>query len=276
MGQGTKWGRTLCPLWEYISFLDLPKIFHGYFLACNETADRFAKEALSLGNKEETAASSKVKRYCAFQSENSTRPWFCHVEFSKQDKVVRLYNNKFPDVVVDRAYMRRLVYKFTTTFNLNDAPRSVRPSTFTKEDEIGILVQFTVNPHSILLMAASEVNISKSTIQRVLKKHKFQPYKVELHQEIHHTQHPQKLSVWAGILENSVIGPFFIDGNLNGPQYLGMLQRNIVPAIYNITQGIYDPFFQHDGAPPYYDINVRTFLDQVFPERWIGRRGAVE
>ncbi|KAG8284706.1 hypothetical protein J6590_097215 [Homalodisca vitripennis] len=33
---------------------------------------------------------------------------------------------------------------------------------------------------------------------------------------------------------------------------------------------------QQDGAPPHYDINVRTFFDEVFPKRWIGRRGAVE
>ncbi|KAG8259970.1 hypothetical protein J6590_107649, partial [Homalodisca vitripennis] len=67
-------------------------------------------------------------------------------------EAVRLYNYKFPDMVVDRAYIRRLVHKFNTTFNLNYAPRSGRPSNIT-EDEIGM---FTVNPHSSLCIAASE------------------------------------------------------------------------------------------------------------------------
>ncbi|KAJ6642846.1 hypothetical protein Bhyg_07800, partial [Pseudolycoriella hygida] len=32
-----------------------------------------------------------------------------------------------------------------------------------------------------------------------------------------HTQRPKKENVWFGILGNEVIGPFFIDGNLDGP-----------------------------------------------------------
>ena len=31
--------------------------------------------------------------------------------------------------------------------------------------------------------------------------------------------------------------------------------------------------FQQDGAPPNYERNVRKFLDDVFPNRWIGRCG---
>ena len=31
--------------------------------------------------------------------------------------------------------------------------------------------------------------------------------------------------------------------------------------------------FQQDGAPPHWGINVRRFLDTMFPERWIGRDG---
>jgi hypothetical protein len=35
-------------------------------------------------------------------------------------------------------------------------------------------------------------------------------------------------------------------------------------------------WLQQDGAPPYYAINVRRYLDQVLPGRWIGRRGPME
>ncbi|CAH2017335.1 unnamed protein product [Acanthoscelides obtectus] len=33
---------------------------------------------------------------------------------------------------------------------------------------------------------------------------------------------------------------------------------------------------QQDGAPPHYALRVRQYLDQTFPDRWIGRRGAIE
>lgn len=194
-----------------------------------------------------------------------------------------------------------------------------------------------MNPHATLRSTATEVGISKSSVRNVLKKHKFHPYKVQLHQEMNeddpdrrlqfceqllmeinnnnnyisqvcfsdeaafslhgvvnrhncrywsdvnphwmieaHTQHEQKVNVWAGILGNSIVGPFFIDGNLNGQKYLEMLEQNIVPAINGIAQDLYDPIFQQDGAPPHYHLTVRNFLNERFPGRWIGRRGAIE
>ena len=34
--------------------------------------------------------------------------------------------------------------------------------------------------------------------------------------------------------------------------------------------------FQQDGAPAHYSLEVRDWLDQKFPDRWIGRRGPIE
>jgi hypothetical protein len=39
----------------------------------------------------------------------------------------------------------------------------------------------------------------------------------------------------------------------------------------------YERFYlQQDGAPPHYHRNVRVYLDDTLPRRWIGRRGAIE
>lgn len=46
-----------------------------------------------------------------------------------------------------------------------------------------------------------------------------------------HTQTPQKLNVWAGILGDEIIGPFIIDGDLDGPKYVLLLLNQIVPAM---------------------------------------------
>ena len=35
-------------------------------------------------------------------------------------------------------------------------------------------------------------------------------------------------------------------------------------------------YFQQDGAPAHYAVSVRKWLDEHFPGRWIGSRGAVE
>lgn len=35
-------------------------------------------------------------------------------------------------------------------------------------------------------------------------------------------------------------------------------------------------YFQQDGAPAHYSLEVRAWLDQKFANRWIGRRGSIE
>ena len=34
-------------------------------------------------------------------------------------------------------------------------------------------------------------------------------------------------------------------------------------------------FFQQDGAPPHFAVDVRQYLDHQFPQRWIGRGGPI-
>ena len=50
-----------------------------------------------------------------------------------------------------------------------------------------------------------------------------------------HTQYPPKINVWAGILNDTLIGPFFIDDNLNAHAYEELLRNQIVPRIREIT-----------------------------------------
>jgi hypothetical protein len=92
------------------------------------------------------------------------------------------------------------------------------------------------------------------------------------------TQYPQKLNVWAGILGDCIIGPFFIEGNLTAEVYLELLRENIVPAIARVVEEgpQFEPIFQQDGAPPHFGRAVRAYLDAQFPQRWIGRRGPKE
>ena len=87
--------------------------------------------------------------------------------------------------------------------------------------------------------------------------------------------------MWAGIIGDKIIGPFFFDQNLTGERYLEFLQEILVPELIesyptgnnNLDERI---FFQQDGAPPHYAANVRNYLNTAFPGRWIGRRGAIE
>lgn len=68
------------------------------------------------------------------------------------------------------------------------------------------------------------------------------------------------------------MGPHEFPTNLNGDLYLDFLQHHLVDYLddlpLNTRQNL---FFMQDGAPPHYFVGVRNYLDQIFPDRWIGR-----
>ena len=79
--------------------------------------------------------------------------------------------------------------------------------------------------------------------------------------------------VWCGILDNTLIGPYFFNnGTVSSERYLKMLETYLWPAVCDRQ----DIFFQQDGAQPHYALIVRAFLDEKFRDRWNGRRGPVD
>lgn len=90
-----------------------------------------------------------------------------------------------------------------------------------------------------------------------------------------HSQYPQKLNVWAGILGSRIIGPFFIEGSLDSNKYLELLQNQIGPAISNYGRNNVI-WFQQDGCPAHSSRNVTAYLNDCFNGTWIGRYGPVK
>lgn len=89
-------------------------------------------------------------------------------------------------------------------------------------------------------------------------------------------QHKFSVNVWAGVIGKTLLGPYYLPQNLNGDNYLEFLQ-NVLPDIFdeaplNVRNRI---IFQNDGCPAHYRITVREFLDQHFPNRWVGRSGPI-
>lgn len=84
-----------------------------------------------------------------------------------------------------------------------------------------------------------------------------------------HTQGAPKVTVWCGIWRGMIIGPYFIDGCLDGEGY-NFLLREVVKEMIERT-GEISRFFQQDGAPCHYSALARHYLDFVWTGRWIGR-----
>jgi len=84
------------------------------------------------------------------------------------------------------------------------------------------------------------------------------------------------VNVWCGVLRNRLIGPFVFDNNVMGNAYEAFLRNELPGLLEDIPLMIRSQMhFQHDGAPPQYTRHVREYLNESFPNCWLGRGGPV-
>lgn len=89
-------------------------------------------------------------------------------------------------------------------------------------------------------------------------------------------QHQFGVNLWAGILDGKLIGPFELPPRLNGARYLQFLRNDLSNLLANVPQEVCERMWlQHDGAPAHYCRQVREYLNESYPSRWIGRGGTI-
>lgn len=89
-------------------------------------------------------------------------------------------------------------------------------------------------------------------------------------------QYRFSVNLWAGIIGNQLIGPIEMPNNLNSERYLDFLQNQLAGLLDEVPlRSRLGMYFQHDGAPAHFGRPVRNWLDENYPERWIGRGGPV-
>mgnify|MGYP005980966497 CR=1 FL=1 len=76
----------------------------------------------------------------------------------------------------------------------------------------------------------------------------------------------QKINVFVGIINRRFIGPYFFHGNLTANRCLDYLRTTVLPDLIATFPDPDNPqnldrriWFQQDGAPPHYGVNVRVF-----------------
>lgn len=250
----------------------------------------------------------------------------------------RVYTQKFPERKhPDRRVFERLLRDFRGTGSVAYAKARRRTVFVGNEDtEMNILCTIIENPHISQRQISQNMNVSRRSIGRIIKKYKYHPYRTILHQalsnedfdnrldfcmwvmeksgqnenffnfvmfsdectfhnnglvnrhnfhyysdenphllrQIDH-QHRWSINVWAGILDNKIIGPHFFQGALNGEMFERFLRDNLPMLLDDIPLEIRRTMWlQLDGAPAHFHRNVRAFLNIQYPNRWIGRGSA--
>lgn len=89
-------------------------------------------------------------------------------------------------------------------------------------------------------------------------------------------QHRFSINVWAGIVGDNLIGPYVLPARLNGETYLNFLRANLPELLEDVDlQTRRNMWLMHDGAPAHFTRNVTTYLNETFPNKWIGRSGPI-
>lgn len=84
------------------------------------------------------------------------------------------------------------------------------------------------------------------------------------------------VNVWAGIVNDFLIGPYLLPTRLHGSHYRIFLEEVLPELLQDVPTVVRNQmWFQHDGAPAHFKVVVRNYLDASFAGRWIGRGGPV-
>lgn len=88
-------------------------------------------------------------------------------------------------------------------------------------------------------------------------------------------QHEFSINVWAGIIDDELLGPIVLPDNLNGERFLEFLRGDFLhelPLEYRRERRSF--YLQMDGAPAHFARNVRAYVDEHYTP-WIGRGGTI-
>lgn len=81
---------------------------------------------------------------------------------------------------------------------------------------------------------------------------------------------PESVMVWSGIINDTIIGPYYFEENVSSETYLEMLVDYLLPELNGRGFNSFQICYMHDGAPAHYTNVVRQCLTDNF-SCWIGR-----
>jgi len=126
------------------------------------------------------------------------------------------------------------------------------------------------------ILFTDEANFSRNAIQNFHNNHLWADENPHAIKETHF-QHQFSVNVWAGIIGDNYIGPFFLPGRLDGQSYYNFLRDQLPLLLEDVPLAIRNQmWYMHDGAPAHFSVMVRNYLQTVFPNRCIGRGGNVQ
>lgn len=81
-------------------------------------------------------------------------------------------------------------------------------------------------------------------------------------------QHRFSVNMWSGVLNGELVGPFELPSRLNGATYKEFLENQLPLLLGDVNLELRrDMVLQNDGAPCHYATQVRSYLNETYPDR---------
>lgn len=138
------------------------------------------------------------------------------------------------------------------------------------------LQQCGVNPNfGAVVLFTDEATFTRDGIQNFHNQHVWADTNPNATVETHHQQR-FSINIWAGIVGDSLLGPYVLPNRLNGRDYTRFLRNQLPCYLEDMPLASRQlMFFMHDGAPAHFSLSARRYLNQKFGLRWIGRGGPI-
>lgn len=113
-----------------------------------------------------------------------------------------------------RRYFNRIIHLFLEIGSMNTLKRKRRETKTNEEAEIAVPVAVAHDPQISCRQIECYSGISKTSVLRILRHHKFHPYHISLHQEVHGEDFENRVQFCKWALRRLQINPNFFDNVL--------------------------------------------------------------
>lgn len=85
------------------------------------------------------------------------------------------------------------------------------------------------------------------------------------------------INIWIGMLGENLIGPYIYEENLTAERYERFLRTQLMDYLEDIPLNqLREIWWHQDGAPAHTSREARIALNELFPNKWIGKYGSIE
>lgn len=203
----------------------------------------------------------------------------------------RIFNERHPNKNLDHRYVRKLISKFRETGSVLNRKHERQKTVTNEASQIGVLGHVAMEPTSSTRQLSTTSGLSRTSVQRILKTHRFHPYKIHLSQQLNEDDPDRRLQFCEEMTERIANNPnflyctcfsdestFFLNGAVNrhncrywsdSKPFVVREQHSQYREKLNVWAGIFGnhivgPFFLPDNLTGEYYLNLLE--NYIYPQ----------